>query len=307
MFRPETHSRNHFGQYCQQVKLVTSVGAKSRSLFPWWLFKWETGSTHEIKQVVRFTGLTRGQWPDKQKNFSSCVFWQSKGKDVFSDKIYLPHLNEVFQAMCVAMSLIYCVISHSLMLCLVSPPRLLLPSVCCLSYLSPHVSVTLLLSAWQCGTCQSQWRTWGLTPFLSLLVWPQTSMSEVLSWSWWKRHVGYCWPLIKMVNKTEVYGVPHIRYLSYIFYILPMSYVQEVQPLLMNVNSAPVCLCIFVFCVCRDQAGLVGPCVVVGAKATVVAADSLDFGEIWHPRWCQAAFHAATQTLEFVSPERHHL
>lgn len=88
-----------------------------------------------------------------------------------------------------------------------------------------------------------------------------------------------------MFNKTEVYGVSYIRYLLDILYISPMSYVQEVQPLLMNVNSVLVCsLCIFVSCVCSDQAGLVGPCVVVGAKAAVVAADSLDFGEIWHPR-----------------------
>lgn len=87
-------------------------------------------------------------------------------------------------------------------------------SALCLTF--PCVSVTLLLSAWQCGTCQSQWRTWGPMPFLSLLVWPQTSTSEVLSWSWWKRHVGYCWLLRKKsLIKPEVYAVSYIRYSLY--------------------------------------------------------------------------------------------
>lgn len=128
---------------------------------------------------------------------------------------------------------------------LVSPPSLSLPSVCSPSYLSPHISVTLLLSAWQCGTCQSQWRTWGLMPFLSLLAWPQTSMSEVSSWSWWKRHVGYCWPLRKKFHKTEVYtsDTYYISFKTVTNIPCKCKFIPMFKPcwsskLLMNVNSA---------------------------------------------------------------------
>lgn len=112
----------------------------------------------------------------------------------------------IYLAACVARPLVLSLnvkfLSPTLCLCLVP----LLLSHCHLSALCltfPCVSVTLLLSAWQCGTCQSQWRTWGPMPFLSLLVWPQTSTLEVLSWSWWKRHVGYYWLLRKKFKKSR--------------------------------------------------------------------------------------------------------
>lgn len=125
---------------------------------------------------------------------------------------------------------------------------LLLLSHCHLSALAcPRVSVALCLAAWQCGTCQSQWRTWGLTPFLSLLVWPQTSTSAVLSWSWWKRRVGYFWPLGKRFNKAEVYSVSIIKYtLHKHIFQRPLlmwlySYVQTFLEFSLTTSSANVC------------------------------------------------------------------
>lgn len=44
----------------------------------------------------------------------------------------------------------------------------------------------------------------------------------------------------------------------------------------------------------------------MGAKAEVDAADSLDSGEVWRPRWCQAALHAPTQAPENSPPQWHH-
>lgn len=57
---------------------------------------------------------------------------------------------------------------------------------------------------------------------------------------------------------------------------------------------------------CRDKAGLVRPCSVVGAEAGVAASDILDLGEVWRPRRCQPGVHAPAQAPEAGPAQRLH-
>lgn len=54
----------------------------------------------------------------------------------------------------------------------------------------------------------------------------------------------------------------------------------------------------------RCKEGLVRPCFMVGEKEDMAAENPLDFGQVRHPSWCQAAFHTAAQAA--ASPAAQH-
>lgn len=141
----------------------------------------------------------RPHWSDSSSSCPRllCLSWLHIGAKTKTKKMtFVTHNGSFKEHLLSRFSWQFVIISSllSLSLMFVFPAFFSFPGICLLDSVRPVscISLSLLVPVWQRGTCQSQWRTWGPTRHLSPSAWPLTSTSEGSSWSWWKRHVGYC-------------------------------------------------------------------------------------------------------------------